>query len=226
MCGRFTLTLEISALQMAFDLGDFTVQWQPNYNIAPTNQIPVVSNVQKNRIDLFQWGLIPSWSKEPAIGTKLINARSESITEKPSFRDAFRQRRCLIFADGFYEWKSAPGRTKTPYYFRRPDHQPFVFAGLWETWQGDGRAVPLQTCTILTCAPNGTVTPVHNRMPVILTWEEGKKWLSNDTPEQLLALLKPVEDNFLEGYPVSNLVNKPGNNSPACIERQPNQLFF
>ena len=226
MCGRFTLTLEISALQMAFDLGEQTVQWQPNYNIAPTNAIPVVTNAEPEIIQLFQWGLVPAWSKDVAIGAKLINARAESIAEKPSFREAFRQRRCLIFADGFYEWKSVQNRTKTPYYFQKPDHTPFVFAGLWESWQADGRAEALHTCTIITCAANAVVAPVHDRMPVILTREQGKAWLEGKSMEALHALLQPAAVHVLETYPVSNAVNKPGNNSPSCILRQPNQLFL
>jgi putative SOS response-associated peptidase YedK len=218
MCGRFTLTLEISALQMAFDLGEQTVVWQSNYNIAPSTQVPILSNQQPGKIQLFRWGLIPSWSKDPSIGAKMINARSETLQEKPSFRSAFQSRRCLIPADGFYEWKNT-GTSKIPYYFHKPDHSPFLFAGLWDSWMGAGNVEPVHTFTILTCSPNSVVAPVHDRMPVIFDWESGKIWLKSDQDSaRLQAMLKPVKDSFLASYPVSSKVNSPGNNSKECIQ--------
>ena len=169
MCGRFTLTLEVSELQLAFDLGEQSVSWRPNYNIAPTNKIPIVTNDRTDTIELFHWGLIPSWSKDKTISAKLINARSETAHEKPSFKTPFKTKRCLIFADGFYEWKKGAykGSKKVPYYFRRIDRKPFVFAGLWDYWPGNDQEKPVHSCTILTCNPNEIVMPVHDRMPVI-----------------------------------------------------------
>jgi putative SOS response-associated peptidase YedK len=229
MCGRFTLTLEISALQMAFDLGEQSVQWTPNYNVAPSMSIPVVTNENPQKIDLLEWGLIPAWSKDSTIAAKLINARSETAPEKPSFRGPFKNMRCLIFADGFYEWKKSPNKsgTKTPYYFRRIDQQPFVFAGLWDSWAGNEQEIPRKTCTILTCEPNETVALVHDRMPVIFNWQQGQKWLSKDTSvEDLVTMMKPLPASELIAFPVSTLVNKPENNSPACIKPQENLTLF
>jgi putative SOS response-associated peptidase YedK len=218
MCGRFTLTLEISALQMAFDLGEQTVVWQSNYNVAPSTLLPVLTNQQPEKIQLFRWGLIPSWSKDPSIGAKMINARSETLQEKPSFRSAFQSRRCLIPADGFFEWKNT-GASKVPYYFHKPDHSLFLFAGLWDSWIGSGNVEPVHTFTILTCAPNAVVAPVHDRMPVILDWEHGKTWLqSGQNVVTLQSMLKPAEENFLSKYPVSSKVNSPANNSAVCIQ--------
>jgi putative SOS response-associated peptidase YedK len=226
MCGRFTLTLEVSALQMAFDLGEQSVEWQPNYNISPSNFIPVVTNQRPDEITLFQWGLVPGWAKDVSIGAKMINARSETVQEKPSFKKAFKERRCLIFTDGFYEWKKNSSEGKTPYYFHRPNQQPFVFAGLWENWMGDGRKEALQTCTILTCAANAIMAPIHDRMPVIMDWKDGQAWLADKSVDSLQAMLKPAQDSFLETYPVSNLVNRPVNNTVECIKRSPNQLLL
>ncbi len=217
MCGRFTLTLEISALQMAFDLGEQTVSWQSNYNVAPSSPVPLLTSQQPDKIQLFRWGLIPSWAKDPSIGSKMINARSETIQEKPSFRKAFQSRRCLILADGFYEWKNTPAG-KIPYYFHQPDHWPFMFAGLWDSWMSTGGVEPIQTCTILTCAPNAVVAPIHDRMPVIMDWQEGKNWLTPDQDSvKLQSMLKPAKDPFLTCYPVSSKVNSPRNNSVECI---------
>jgi putative SOS response-associated peptidase YedK len=229
MCGRFTLTLEISELQLAFDLGEQSVEWKPNYNIAPTNKIPVVTNENSSNIQLFQWGLIPSWAKDKSISAKLINARSETAHEKPSFRIPFKSKRCLIFSDGFYEWKKGnyKGSKKVPYYFRSVDKQPFVFAGLWDTWTGDDQEKPLQTCTILTCSPNEIVSPIYDRMPVIFNWEEGQRWLSSESSTaELRSMLTPPSTIGLERFEVSTMVNKPENNSPACIERQENLSLF
>lgn len=226
MCGRFTLTLEISALQMAFDLGEQTVVWQSNYNVAPSTLVPVLTNHQPEKIQLFRWGLIPSWSKDPSIGAKMINARSETLQEKPSFRSAFQSRRCVIPADGFFEWKKA-GASKIPYYFHKPDHGPFLFAGLWDSWIGGGNVEPVHTFTILTCTPNAVVAHVHDRMPVILDWEHAKTWLQTDqNPMRLQSMLKPAKDDFLTKYPVSSKVNSPTNNSAECIQPiQPASLF-
>ncbi|MBI9049250.1 MAG: SOS response-associated peptidase [Anaerolineaceae bacterium] len=229
MCGRFTLTLEISALQMAFDLGAQSVDWKPNYNIVPSSKIPVVTNQNPTQVELLHWGLVPSWAKDASISAKLINARSETAHDKPSFRTPFRSKRCLIFADGFYEWKRGvyKGSKKVPYYFRRQDKSPFVFAGLWDYWPGNENAQALSSCTILTCSPNNIVAPIHDRMPVIFNWNQGKEWLSDKKSEiELRSMLVSVDEIAIEGYEVSSIVNRPNNNSPTCIEPQKKLTLF
>ena len=167
---------------------------------------------------MFKWGLIPSWAKEPGIGNSLINARADTVAEKPAFRSAFKKRRCLAPADGFYEWKRENG--KTPYYFRLKDESPFAFAGLWERWEkGDE---PVESCTLITCEANGVVGPVHNRMPVILKPEGYARWLDPEEQrsEDLVRLLAPLPDDWLSAHPVGKLVNNPRNEDPRCIERR------
>ncbi|MCB9110914.1 MAG: SOS response-associated peptidase [Anaerolineales bacterium] len=219
MCGRFTLTVDPAELAETF--GDFTfpTQFAPRFNIAPTQPVLVIPNDAKNQADFFIWGLIPSWSKDPAIGSRLINARGETIAEKPSFRGGFKYKRCLIPADGFYEWKAQPGaKTKTPYFIHMKDRKPFAFAGLWDEWQSpDGGAV--RTCTIITTEPNELMSTLHNRMPVILDQKDYHLWLdpTPQTPDKLLHLIKPFPAESMAAHPVSTLVNKPGNDRPECI---------
>jgi len=221
MCGRFTLTVSPEELQAAFP--DFSIPGDipPSYNIAPSQPIPVIPNDGKKTLDFFLWGLIPSWTKPGMVGKyNLINARSETAAEKPSFKNSFRRRRCLILTDGFYEWsKPRSGGTKIPHYFRLKDQQPFAFAGLWETWispEGD----PLHSACILTTSPNQTVKAVHNRMPVILHPADYQSWLDPQEikPEALQELLKPFPADQMTSYPVSTYVNSPQNNSPQCIQ--------
>lgn len=221
MCGRFTLTADPDQLREAFPWLEIPEgALTPRYNIAPSQPVAVIPNDGKNRLDFFVWGLIPSWAKDPSIGNRLINARAESAHEKPAFRGALRRRRCLIPADGFYEWKSLPDRkAKQPMYIRRIDDQPFAFAGLWEVWNApDGSQIP--SCTILTTQPNDLLRPIHNRMPVILSPEAYTTWL---TPEEvaletLQRWLKPYPSLEMKMYPVSTLVNNPANEVPACIQ--------
>ncbi len=221
MCGRFTLTVSPEELQAAFP--DFQIPGDipPSYNIAPSQPIPVIPNDGKNQLDFFRWGLVPSWTKEENFGKyNFINARSETAGEKPSFKASFRRRRCLILADGFYEWsKSTKGQGKTPYYFTLKDQSPFAFAGIWDVWytpQGD----PLKTAAILTTSPNQVVKPIHNRMPVILHPEEYHTWLDpqEESPDRFKPLLGPYPAQLMQTYPVSSYVNSPKNNSPQCIQ--------
>ena len=225
MCGRFTLRQEESVIAEAFQLSEVPTL-EPRYNIAPTQLVltvvrPKVSaqspEQSEQRFQLLRWGLIPSWAKDPAIGSRLINARSETVTEKPSFRAAFRQRRCLVLADGFYEWQRQE-RKKQPFYFRLQDGQPFAFAGLWERWKApdDGEAV--ESCTILTTEANELLRPIHDRMPVILDPKDYELWLDPvQKPEPLQQLLRPYRSEAMTTYPVSTQVNNPSNNSPECI---------
>jgi putative SOS response-associated peptidase YedK len=217
MCGRYTLTQSAEAIAAAFGL-DAVPEMEPRYNIAPTQSVPVIlySPEKQRQLKLMRWGLIPSWAQDSSIGARLINARSETVSEKPSFRAAFRQRRCLVVADGFYEWQRQEHK-KQPYYFQLQDKQPFGFAGLWEHWQSsDGEDI--NTCTILTTEANELMRSIHNRMPVILNPQDYTLWLNSAAqPTQLQDLLRPYSSQAMNSYPVSTLVNKPTNNSPECI---------
>ncbi len=177
MCGRFTLTINPDELQQQFGLSEAPpTQLAPRYNIAPTQAVAVIANNSDRKLELFQWGLIPSWAKDPKIGSKMINARAETLAEKPSFRTALKRRRCLVVADGFYEWKKT-GSGKTPMYIQLKDGQPFGFAGLWEAWQSPDDGL-IKTCTIITTTPNALLAEIHYRMPVILPREAYDTWLA------------------------------------------------
>jgi putative SOS response-associated peptidase YedK len=219
MCGRFTLALDRAGLQQAFPQFEMPKEVAPRYNIAPTQPVPVVPNNAEKRVDYFQWGLVPSWAKDPQIGNRMINARSETLAEKPSFRAAYKRRRCLILADGFYEWQKVPGRkSKIPTHIRMQSDAPFAFAGLWESWHSaDGSHI--LSCTIITTTPNELLEPIHNRMPVILPPEAYDDWLDPEErqPAELQGLLKPYPASEMRAYPVSTLVNKPQNDSPELI---------
>jgi putative SOS response-associated peptidase YedK len=219
MCGRFTLTVDPSQLQEAFANYTFPAQFAPRFNIAPTQPVLAIPNDAKNKADFFLWGLIPSWSKDPTIANKLINARGETIAEKPSFRGSFKYKRCLIPTDGFYEWKANRGeKTKTPYFIHMKDRSAFAFAGLWDEWHSpDGNT--LRTCTIITTEPNELMSALHNRMPVILDAKDYDAWLdpAPHTSGNLLHLLQPFPAGKMSAHPVSTFVNKPGNDRPECV---------
>ncbi len=219
MCGRFTLSQPINAIASAFNLAQIPTL-EPRYNIAPTQLVPAVlfaPEPGERQLQMLHWGLIPSWAKDPAIGAKLINARAETVGEKPSFRAAFKRRRCLIIADGFYEWQRQEGK-KQPYYFRLESGQPFAFAGLWEHWQSPEEQT-ITSCTILTTEANDVLRPIHDRMPVILEPKDGDRWLDPEIekPELLQPLLRPYQANLMTSYAVSTKVNNPKNDTPECI---------
>jgi putative SOS response-associated peptidase YedK len=218
MCGRYTLTTSVERLAAEFGFGASSVELPPNYNVAPTQEVAaVLSEGGDRRLELLRWGLIPSWADDPGIGSRMINARSETAPEKPSFRRAFRERRCLIPADGFYEWKRTNG-AKQPYYIRMQEGRPFAFAGLWESWSNDG-GPEIRSCTILTTGPNALVGGIHDRMPVILPAGSYDAWLDPEAEkEELAPLLAPYPEDEMEAYPVSRFVNSPSNNDPRCIE--------
>ena len=221
MCGRFTLAAAPETLTETFPGFKMPDELPPRYNIAPSQKVLVVPNTGENKIDFFQWGLIPSWAKDPTIGNRMINARAETLAEKPSFRSAYRRRRCLVLADGFYEWRREPGKqSKIPMYIRLRSGAPFAFAGLWEVWLPSKDAPSVRSCTIITCPPNSFLENIHNRMPVILESEAYDLWLDmhNQSPDQLNVLLKPYPAEEMTAYAVSLLVNQPKNDSPACIE--------
>ena len=217
MCGRFTQATEGEIIARVFDLAESPVL-SPRYNIAPTQAVAVVrAREGGRRLDALRWGLVPSWAKDRTIGDRMINARAETLAEKPAFRSAFRARRCLIVADGFYEWQKAEGR-KQPHFITFRDRRPFGFAGLWERWDGDG---PVESCTIVTTTANEVLAPIHDRMPVILDREEFALWLDPKVTDtrRVAGLLRPYAPDLLEAYPVSLLVNNPANDSPACTAR-------
>jgi putative SOS response-associated peptidase YedK len=218
MCGRYSLHTHPEVIALYFKLG-LVPEITPRYNITPgTNILIVRQDPAKGRIaDLYRWGLIPGWAKDPAIGNKLANARAETVAEKPSFRSAFKRWRCLIPASGFYEWKKLAGR-KQPYYVRPVGADLFAFAGLTERWMGpDG---PVHSCTIITTDANDSMRDIHDRMPVILAPEDHAAWLDpvNQATEKLKALLKPSPAKTMSAHPVSTRVNTPKNDEPALIE--------
>lgn len=213
MCGRFSLGVNLDDLVEAFPDFTFPPETEPRYNIAPTQNVMVVPNNTAGHVSFFRWGLIPSWAKDPEIGNRLINARAETLAEKPSFRAAYLRRRCLILADGFYEWQTIPGsKAKQPMYIQLATKKPFAFAGLWELWRPDD--TPILSCTIITTEPNALLAPIHNRMPVILPPAAYALWLD---PAALNHLLTPYPADLMTAYPVSRLVNSPSTDTPACI---------
>lgn len=221
MCGRYSQTHSAETIAQAFQLA-IVPRLAPRYNIAPTQPVETVLQTRDRpgrQFRLLRWGLIPSWAKDPTIGNRLINARSESVSEKPSFRSAFKYRRCLVIADGFYEWQQQASKQKQPFYFRLQDHQPFAFAGLWEHWQAP-TGEEMESCTILTTTANEVLSPVHDRMPVILEAKDYDRWLDPDlqNPTQLQSLLKPYTAAAMESYPVSRAVNSPAQDTPECIQ--------
>jgi putative SOS response-associated peptidase YedK len=215
MCGRFVRTSSPERLQTVFEIQKIAADLQPSFNVAPTQKILSVVQEEDRTLTALRWGLIPSWADDPAIGNRMINARSEGVMEKPSFRSAFRRRRCLIPADGFYEWLKQGGE-KIPFYFHLKENKPLAFAGLWETNDKSGET--LTTCTILTTEANEVMAPIHDRMPVILPAEEYDHWLDPEAePEELMTLLRPYEDDDLTAYPVSKKVNSPRNDGPELL---------
>ncbi len=226
MCGRFTLRSSGQALAKHFELAEMPL-FEPRYNIAPTQPAPVVradTATGRRVLDWLRWGLVPAWAKDLAIGNQLINARSETLASKPAFRHAFRQRRCLVVADGFYEWRRQ-GKRKQPFYITAADGAPLGFAGLWERWtppDGPPRGTPsaVDSCTIVTTSASDCMRPLHDRMPVILPREAWPAWLDPglDDPAALQELLIRCAGDGLVSHPVDALVNSPANDSPRCIE--------
>ena len=219
MCGRFTLTVNPADLQDTFSDYNFPAMFAPRFNIAPSQPVLAIPNDDKFTADFFIWGLIPMWAKDSDIGNRLINARGETLAEKPSFRGSYRHKRCLILADGFYEWKSFGNRkSKTPYYIHMQDRKPFAMAGLWDHWESpDGSSI--KSCTSITTTPNELTGAIHDRMPVILHPRDYAKWLdpTPQTPENLQPLIKPFPADAMTAYPVSTLVNKATNDAPEMV---------
>jgi putative SOS response-associated peptidase YedK len=212
MCGRYTLITDIQTIAESFGV-EPTLDAAPRYNIAPTQNVVAVLNDSSAHLALLRWGLIPSWAKDETIGSRMINARAESLAEKPSFKNLLRGRRCLILADGFYEWRTE-GKEKTPMYITLQDNKPFAFAGLWDLWKGsDGQQV--QSCTIITTEPNELMASIHNRMPAILRPGAYEDWLNPELRDSdvLTHLLRSYPAELMKARPVSKLVNNPRNDT-------------
>ena len=217
MCGRYVLNADGKTIQQIFNL-ESVPTIEPRYNIAPSQPVMAITNEDPQNATHLQWGLIPSWSKDPKIGYKMINARSETAHEKPSFRAAFKRRRCIIPATGFYEWAKMDDGRKAPHLIYVGDHEVFAFAGLWEIWHSpDGEEI--RTCTILTGEPNDKIKPLHHRMAVILHQDDYDTWLSPDElPTQvLMPLLRTYEAERMDAYEVSTRVNAPKHDGPENI---------
>jgi putative SOS response-associated peptidase YedK len=219
MCGRFRLSQDGKQIIEDFSL-EGEVEWAPRYNIAPTDPVPTIRQDPKNPVRdfaLMRWGLIPFWAKDPAIGVKTINAMSETAASKPAFRESMRTRRCLVLADGFYEWARIGPKEKQPYNFGMADGSIFAFAGLWDRWR-DAAGNKVLSCTILTTRPNALVAEVHNRMPAILRREDYDVWLDPGItdPARVADLLLPFDARQMKKYPVSQRVNSVKNDDPEC----------
>jgi len=236
MCGRFTLRARPADVARLFDVSDLP-EFSPRYNVSPSQPVAVIRNRphhprrkesgSRREFVFLRWGLLPSWAGEDALSQNMINARSETVSEKPAFRAAFRYRRCLVPADGFYEWQ-VQGKAKQPYFIHRPDDQVFAIAGMWESWEGP--AGVLETCAILTTTANAALNPIHHRMPVLLPRETHALWLDPEVQslELLQPLLVPRPPDELSAQPVSSVVNHARHDAPDCLDppkKSPRTLF-
>jgi putative SOS response-associated peptidase YedK len=219
MCGRFTIAVRKEKVRDLVKDAKVTEWKGPRFNVAPTQDVPVILNDGHREVSWIRWGLIPAWAKDPSIGNRLINARAETLAEKPAFRKAFARRRCIVLADGFYEWQTLPGaKHRTPLYFRLTSGDLFAFAGLWDSWR-DPSGGDVRSCTIVTTTPNERVAPIHDRMPAILQPGSIERWLSpaEEPAAALNACLGPFPAALMESRLVSRLVNNPKQDDPRCI---------
>ena len=219
MCRRYSLIGDIGELAGRFEFDGDWVKFESMFNVAPTQEVLTVVGRETRCGGFMRWGLIPHWAKDPKIGARMINARAETVAEKPAFRDVLRRRRCLVVADGFYEWQWV-GASKRPMRIVMRSGEPFAFAGLWSVWRDpDGNRIPL--CAIITTSANDQLKPIHDRMPVILPRDVEEFWLdrSMDDPDALSSVLTPYDDDTMEAYEVSTLVNPAANDGPEVIAR-------
>lgn len=223
MCGRYVSATDADGLARFFVVDDRRTDPLPvRYNVAPTTPVYAVVRHEGRRVLVaFRWGLVPPWADDPRIGGRMINARAETVAEKPAFRDSFRRKRCLVPTDGFYEWKREPDGSKTPYYVRAADGDPLALAGLWAAWRdrGDPDAEALRTCTVVTTDANASLRSLHHRMPVVLPRDAWDEWLdpANDDVAALVHLLRPAPDDLLVASPVGDAVNNVRNDSPELL---------
>ncbi len=217
MCGRFAIYSSLGELKKVFEIDAATCEVETSYNITPGSEVCAIIRQKDKRLGRLHWGLVPPWAKDVSGASRLINARAETLREKPSFRRAFRERRCLIPADGFYEWKD-----RQPWHCTSENGEPFGFAGLWETWKGNDDSV-YHSCTIITTEASESMKKIHDRMPVILKPDVIDEWLDPATtnPERLNTILKDGKITEFKMYPVSKFVDSPGNNDPRCIQPIP-----
>ena len=226
MCGRYSLISDLQELAQQFEFDGTGFEHSPRYNVAPTQQVLTVTKRDDRQAEYMRWGLIPSWAKDPSIGNRMINARCETVAQKPSFRNALQRRRCLVLADGFYEWQKA-GKGKRPMCIALTSRKPFAFAGLWESWR-DHQGETVRSCTIATTKANDLLRPIHERMPVILPGELEDFWLDGEVTDTaaLSDILVPYPDDLLEFYEVSTLVNKATNTGPDLVAPAGQGLFI
>jgi putative SOS response-associated peptidase YedK len=211
MCGRYSFAILDDLIEQRFGIRVRTAIYKARYNCAPTQDLAVITGENPEELRFYRWGLIPYWAKDPDIGNRMINARSETITEKPSFKHAFKSRRCLVPADSFYEWKR--DKEKMPYRILMKDEQPFTMAGIWDRWTAaDGEII--HSFSILTTGPNELMASIHERMPVILSREDERRWLFPLPESELLKMLRPYPAGHMKVYQISKLVNPPGNDGP------------
>jgi putative SOS response-associated peptidase YedK len=228
MCGRYTLIRLDDVLEKFPWIEHSPPDLLPRYNIAPTQAILAVANDKPDEFAHFKWGLVPSWAKDPSVGYKMINARAETIADKPAFRNALKRRRCLVIADGFYEWKKE-GKAKTPMHIRMRDGKPFAFAGLWETWHDrSGTGSEVRSCTLITTESNELMRDIHDRMPAIVPPERYREWLAAGEMEAERAreMLLPYPAGEMEARPVSRYVNSAKNEGEKCIESVTKETLF
>jgi len=215
MCGRYSFAIEDELIKERFGVTVRSAIYKARYNCAPSQELAVISNSHPDELLCFRWGLIPFWAKNPSTGYKMINAKAETIDERPAYRNAFKKRRCLVPADGFYEWKR--DENKIPYRIVLKNGDPFAMAGIWEKWvSSDGEII--HSFSIITTEPNELMAPIHDRMPVILLPENEKKWLDEPNEEVLKGLLKPYPSDLMKAFAISKLVNSPKNDTPEIIK--------
>ena len=222
MCGRYTLAKDLAEIKKRFDVTEAPKDFKPRYNIAPNQQIPIIlldGEKKIRKMGLARWGLIPSWAVDPSIGNRMINARSETITTKPSFKNLFKKRRCIVPADSFYEWKKISAKEKIPVRVLLTNEELFGFAGLWTIWR-PGNGNPIVSCVIITTEPNEMMAEIHNRMPLILEEKNERLWIDPAVDDEglLKSFLKPYPSRNMKCYPVSRYVNSPANDTPKCVE--------
>ncbi len=216
MCGRFSFSPLAKIIEDRFDIKVDPTQYKPRYNCAPSQYLSVISNIDPGELSFYRWGLIPFWAKDKNIGNKMINAKAETITEKASFKNSFKRKRCLVLSDGFYEWKKINPKEKVPYRIKMKDDSLFAMAGLWDSWK-NGEGELINSFTIITTSPNELMENIHLRMPVILEKKDEKTWINESDVEVLKSLLKPYPADQMTAYPISKLVNSPANDLPEIL---------